>query len=157
MLVPTSCSLQSSAPQCLFSLEGSIVPGNRLFLPAILQSTSQTHYQGPVWSIRIPVNQRDINQTRDGVIRQPTEICIHDVTSLYYHVKQNMRVLSIVVHFRRWSSMVFLNNLKWSSTVKKWSSTVKSEVQHQKSEVQHQKKWSSTPVELDFFYSYLGF
>ena len=63
----------------------------------------------------------------------------------------------VIVHFRRWSSMVFFNNLKWSSTVKKWSSTAKSEVQHQKSEVQHQKKWSSTPVELDFFYSYLGF
>ena len=54
-----------------------------------------------------------------------------------------VKILTLV-HFRRWSSMVFLKNLKWSSTVKKWSSTVKSEVQHQKvkfntkkSEVQH--------------------
>ena len=41
-----------------------------------------------------------------------------------------------LVHFRRWSSMVFFKNLMWSSTVKKWSSTP--------------KKWSSTPVELHF-------
>ena len=38
--------------------------------------------------------------------------------------------------------MGFLNNLKWSSTVKKWSSTVKSEVQHPKSEVQHLFKFN---------------
>ena len=35
---------------------------------------------------------------------------------------------SVIVHFRRWSTMVFFNFLKWSTTVKKWSTTVKSEV-----------------------------
>ena len=49
-----------------------------------------------------------------------------------------------IVHFRRWSSMVFLNNLKWSSTVKqvkfntRWTSLfLKVKFNSKKSEVQH--------------------
>ena len=50
--------------------------------------------------------------------RKATPLCCSLAKLPQVQPSERERGISDLVHFRRWSSMVFLNNLKWSSTVK---------------------------------------